>query len=174
MQIHVQTPAAELLIDPFRERRKGFVVRRAELADMPELQRMAQAFHAAWRYAERAPIDLDAFASTVANLATNPAGVVLVADNGNGLCGMAAATATRHWFNAKHITGQELFWWADESARGTGAGFALLGGLEDWARSVGCQTFMMVSTVNLAPEKLAKVYKRRGYVPCDIQYLRSL
>lgn len=174
MQIHVQTPTSSLIADPFAGREKGFVIRRAKPDDMPELQRMAQSFHSAWRYADRAPLDLDAFASTVANLATNPAGVVLVADTGSGLHGMAAATATRHWFNAKHITGQELFWWADEQARGTGAGFALLGALEDWARSVGCQTFMMVSTVNLAPEKLARVYKRRGYVPCDIQYLRSL
>lgn len=149
-------------------------VRQARPDDMPELQRMAQAFHAVSGYADYAPLNLDTFASTIANLATSDASVVLVADTGNALCGMAAASATRLWFNSAHTTGQELFWWVDEAARGTGAGFALLRALEDWARGMGCGTYVMFSTANLAPEKLAKVYKRRGYAPHDIQYLRRL
>lgn len=162
MQPHTQAPHESPLI------------RRALPADLPALRRMAQAFHSASCYAQNVPLDLGSFAETVAGLASGTGGVVLLAERQGEPCGMAAAVAMRHWFNASHVTGQELFWWVDEGARGTGAGFALLAGLEDWARAAGCQTFCVASTANLTPEKLARVYRRRGYVPQDIFYRRTL
>lgn len=173
MQIEVTTPTASLIAGPLPSRR-GFAIRRADPAhDMPELQRMAKAFHSAWLYAERDPIDLASFAKTVTNIAKSPSGVVLVAEMGGRLVGMTAAISMPHWFNHKHITGQELFWWADEEARGTGAGLAMLAALEDWARDFGCKSFVIASTVNLKPEKLEKLYKRRGYSKFDIFYQKE-
>lgn len=149
-------------------------IRPALPSDMPALRQMASDFHAASCYVNSVPADLDSFASTVAHLADSPAGLVLVAEDAQGLAGMAAAMAMRHWFNARHITGQELFWWVEPRARGGGAGLKLMRGLEEWARARGCHSFCMASTSNLAPDKLARLYKRQGYEPQDIYYRKAL
>ena len=148
-------------------------VRQACPEDLGELLRMAKAFHEASCYAETVEVDLRSFADTVARLATE-AGVVLVAQRGEEVVGMAAAMATPHWFNNAHLTGQELFWWVDPAARGTRAGFMLMRGLEQWAKDAGCRTFHMASTANLAPDKLARVYQRMGYRPQDIYYTKVM
>lgn len=150
-------------------------IRHATPDDLPELVRMGRAFHSAWIHANVVGFDDATFQSAIAHLSSSATGVVLVAeDDACKVRGMAGATASRHWFSANHITGQEMFWWVDECARGTRAGLMLLHGLESWAKYIGCNTFTMASTTNLSPEKLARLYKRLGYEPFDIQYSRSL
>lgn len=150
-------------------------IRYALPEDLGELRRMAALFHSASCYADTVPVDMDSFVQTVSELASTAHGVVLVSENDDGkVCGMAGGVINPHWFNRNHLVGQELFWWVDADARGMGAGFGLMKALEDWAKEQGCNTFCMASTANLSPEKLAKVYKRRGYVPQDIFYAKVM
>jgi len=132
-------------------------------------------FHKASCYSDVIPACLDTFEKTVVNLFMCGRGTVIVAEHDDGeLMGMVAGVTQPHWFNAAHLVGQELFWWVDPLARGSGAGFKLMDAIEKWARDMGCKSFCMASTANLAPEKLARVYKRRGYVPQDIYYAKVM
>lgn len=150
-------------------------VQPAQPADMEAILRMAADFHAATCYAGIIPLDLATLEDTIAGLAQNPNGVVLVAkDNTGQAVGMAAAIANPHWFNASHKVGQEMFWWVDAAARGSRAGFALIAGLEDWAKAVHCRSISMASTANLTPDVLGRVYLRRGYVPQDMFYSKVI
>lgn len=149
--------------------------RRATPEDMDAIARMAKSFHAATCYVSQIPLNLDSALSSVANFATQPNCIMLVVESDEGkVVGMAAASATRHWFNADHIVGQEHFWWVDEEARGSGAGLRLIEALEEWATKIGCHSFCMATTANLTPEALAKFYKRRGYEPYDIYYSKVM
>lgn len=144
-------------------------IRPATPDDFPHLIRMGLAFHAASCYSETVAPDVESFKRTVVEIASGP-GAVFVAEEDGSVVGMAAATSSPHWFNQSHKIGQEVFWWVDEDKRGTGAGRLLMDALEEWARLSGCKTFCMASTANLRPEALARLYKRRGYVPQDIYY----
>lgn len=144
-------------------------IRHATPDDLPELVRMGLDFHRASCYAQTVDADIESFKRTLMAIASGP-GAVFIADADGAAVGMAAATASAHWFNAKHKIGQEVFWWVDESHRGTAAGRMLMDSIEEWARLSGCKTFCMASTANLRPEALARLYKRRGYVPQDIYY----
>ena len=150
-------------------------IRHATPDDLPALRRMGADFHAASCYADTVPANLDSFEKTIVNLFSVGNGVVLVAEDAEGvLCGMAGGVVQPHWFNHDHLAGQEMFWWVDESTRGSGAGFKLMDALEQWAIAKGCKTFCMASTANLTPEKLARIYKRRGYVAQDIYYAKVI
>lgn len=140
---------------------------------MEDLFRMAGQFHQQSCYHGSLPLDLASFGDTIARLCTAETGCVLVAERDGKPCGMAAATIARSWMNADVLVGQELFWWVDPDARGTGAGTGLIDGLEGWAREAGCSVFYMASTGNLRPDALARYYRRRGYVPHDIYYARA-
>lgn len=149
-------------------------IRHAAPEDLGAIHDMGARFHAGTCYADLIPVCLDSFLSTVTNLATAPRGVVLVAESNGQVIGMAAAFANPHWFNARHLAGQELFWWVEPEHRGSRAGPLLATGLEAWATGAGCKTFSMASTANLKPESLARLYARRGYVPQDIYFAKVM
>lgn len=149
-------------------------IRNARPSDMKALCRMALSFYAVSCYAQNFKDDIGSFAATVADLATSGTGVVLVAESDGVICGMAGAMLIKPWFSPQHKTGQELFWWVDEDHRKTRAGLSLMKALEAWAIECGCKTFSMCSTANLEPDRLAQLYKRLGYVPQDIFYIKAL
>lgn len=146
------------------------LIRHAAPEDLGAIHDMGARFHASTCYADLIPVCLDSFLDTITTLATAPRGVVLVAERDGHVIGMAAAFANPHWFNAKHLAGQELFWWVEPEHRGSRAGALLMAGLENWAAGVGCKTFSMASTANLKPASLSRLYARRGYVPQDIYF----
>jgi GNAT superfamily N-acetyltransferase len=150
-------------------------IRIAQPDDMDAILRMGQAFHSETCYAPLIPFDAETVAATVAHLATTPGGVVYLAETDQGeVVGMAAAQASRHWFNANCLIAQEMWWWVDHQARGGRAALGLISALEKWAGEFGCDLLYMASTANIEPEKMARLYQRRGYVPQDIFYTKVL
>lgn len=75
-------------------------------------------------------------------------------------------------FNAAHLTGQELFWWVDPEHRGTGV--RLLAALEDAARAMGAKSWTVSTMESLNHDGAAALYRRRGYVPTDRNYIKAL
>ena len=66
----------------------------------------------------------------------------------------------------------EFFWYVLPSARG--AGLQLLTSFEAWAAEAGATRVHMVHLLKLAPEKLGRLYQRRGYTPTETLYVKTL
>lgn len=111
----------------------------------------------------------NSFAKTLVMLLENPQAVVFYAEHG-----MAAAMAYPCWFNRKHLTAQELFWWVEPEARGGSLGEELRQGLEDWAREKGCLTMEMGALDTSRPEVLARYYAQQGYGPKERIFCKRL
>lgn len=150
------------------------IVRPAEPADLPALMRMARAFYAASPCIHYIPFCPESMAETMTRLATDPGSCLLVGDVAGEVVAMIAGVSVTHYVNANHLTAQELFWWCDPSARGSGVAFALLAALEDWARKIESRTMFISSTANLTPDKLARVYRRKGFDVIDLNYAKNL
>ena len=136
-------------------------IREAQHEDIPALLDMAQRFHA--RAFVRIPLCLDTLTAALAGLIDNPQGVVLMAGE------TAAAGALLHpsWMNRDHLTGSELFWWAED-----GGGMGLLEALEAWAAAQGADSFGMVALETMRPDAVGALYRRKGYEPSERSYLR--
>jgi GNAT superfamily N-acetyltransferase len=147
-------------------------LREATYLDLDELHRMGRAFHAVTGVADIIPLDEASLGRTFIQLIENPDGALIVCDRGNGLCGAVGALLHPHYMNANHITGQELFWWVDPEHR-HGVGPLLFDALEDWVKASGANTFSMITLDALEPEKVAMLYRRRGYRPVERSYIRG-
>ena len=151
-------------------------IRPAIPSDLPKIMQMLRNFYDASCYGGVVDFCERSCADTIAELARSPKHIVLVGEVGGDVVSMAAAVSMPHWANAKQLVAQEMFWWCEPSARGSGIALRLLGGLEAWARSMHCHSFCVASTATneLKPDKLATLYKRRGFVPQDIFYAKRL
>ena len=94
---------------------------------------------------------------TMEFLIGNELGVLLMV----GEVGMVGGIATPDFFNRNKLGAAELFWWVDEEARGSGAGVALLNGLESWAISIGASRLSMTAW-SPCLERLALFMKSTG------------
>lgn len=66
----------------------------------------------------------------------------------------------------------EFFWYVRPEARG--AGLKLLPEFERWASEAGAVRVHMVHLLRLTPEKLGRLYQRRGYMPTETLYVKTL
>lgn len=150
-------------------------IRGALPRDLPCIVEMGREFYSQTSYPSSGVMfDDTTFADTIAKLATSEESVILVAEIGGEVVGMIAATSNKHWLNASHRVGHEVFWWVDPCYRTTKAGSMLIDEIERWAQQVGCKVFCVCSTATLKPKALDRLYRRRGYVPYDHIYARSL
>lgn len=133
---------------------------------------MGRAFHAVTGAADLIPLDDATLERTFTQLIEGEAAVLLVVEGETGLVGATGALLHPHYFNAAHLTGQELFWWIDPEHRGQGA--ALLNALEQWVSEQGAHSFSMIALEALEPDKVALIYRRRGYRPVEHSYLRGM
>ena len=150
------------------------VIRPAHASDLPALMDMAADFYAASPCTDIIEFDPVSMSNTFRRLATTSSACLLVGQVDGEAMAMIAGALSEHYLNSKHIIAQELFWWSDPRARGTGAAIRLLQGFEDWAREQGAGTVIMASTSTLAPQKLARLYARRGYKSVDVNYAKRL
>lgn len=137
------------------------MIREATLDDIPALLSIGQAFHKAAGLDRLAPLDLATLDQTLTNLIRNENGVVFMDGQGGATGGLVHPC----WFNAGHITGQELFWWAPNGGR------ALFDALEAWARE-RAHSWTMITLEALRPDAVGAIYRRRGYHPTEHSYVK--
>lgn len=75
-------------------------------------------------------------------------------------------------FHSRRCIASELFWFVLPGQRG--GGLQLLQAFEDWAREEGCSHAVMVHLHDSMPEKLQRLYERRGYKQVEVHYLKEL
>ena len=78
------------------------------------------------------------------------------------------------FMNNSTVMAQELFWWVDESIRGSKTGIQLLKAAEKIAKESGASVMNMLSLEDLNGEKVNKLYQRLGYKRKEQSYMRVL
>lgn len=127
--------------------------------------------HAFAKAAKQPPVDLQTLQKTLDQL--REVGILKVAENGS-LCGVLGALCFPNFWNENEIIAQELFWWVDIPARGTSAGIRLLQAVEDECRDRGAKKLLMLALDDLEGEKVAGLYRKRGYEPQERSFRKLL
>lgn len=96
--------------------------------------------------------------------------VVFVAESeAVGLVGLIAGYSVPHLYNREMKVLSELFWWVDETYRGSRAGAMLLRAFEDYGRA-NCDWIIMTLIENRSPVHESSLIKR-GYHLHERSYL---
>ena len=144
------------------------MIRDAAIDDIKDLLRMGRAFFSATQYPQYMDFSEDSCTETFQHLISDDSGILLVYDN-KGLKGMVGALIYPFYMSGQ-ITGQELFWWCEEK----GAGKGLLAAVEGKAKSMGAETFGMISLHGLGHERMDSIYTGAGYTRSEHTYLKRL
>ena len=150
------------------ESRNIHMVRNANIDDIPSLLIMAKKFFKAAKF-DGIEYNEESTSKTIQHLIASHGGLLLVSDN-NGVDGMIGALVYPMYFNAAHLTGQELFWWSE----GGIGGIKLIAEMEKQAKELGAKTFSMIYLENITPKKLRDFYEKRGYKQSETHYMRIL
>lgn len=148
-------------------------VRSAKPVDLSSCLDMTARFHAASPISDAAPFDRDGMAVTMREMLANPrAGVWLALIDGQPV-GIAGALLYPLYFNPVYEVVQELFWWLNPEARGSGAGEKLFRSVQDWAKDTGAIAVFMVALDDDRVNKMDKFYRRAGFRPMERTYMRG-
>lgn len=146
------------------------MIRAATEADIPEIARLGEQFHAQAGWSDIFPysvVDCEASLRTFMGLDSY---ICLVADHG-GIVGMTAGILCPVYFCVSHMSGEEIFWWVSDKAPQM-TGLRLLQALEDEAKARGAQSFQMKSIAKLNGDRMAALYQRRGYRPSEHTFIK--
>lgn len=150
----------------------GDMIRAATPADIPEIARLGERFHAQAGWGDIFAYSIADCAASLGELLPLPQFMCFVADYGQ-IVGMTAGILAPVYFNRGHVSGEELFWWVSDEAPQM-AGFRLLQALEDEAAARGAQSFQMKSIARLNGDRMGKVYQRRDYRASEHSYIKRL
>ena len=148
-------------------------VRCAELADLASCLDMTARFHAASPISGVAPFDRDGMAVTLKEMLSNPCAGVWLALRDAAPVGIAGTLLYPLYFNPAYEVAQELFWWLNPEARGSGAGEKLFQRVQDWAKDIGAVAVFMVALDDDRVNKMDRFYKRAGFQPMERTYMKG-
>ena len=139
------------------------MIRPATVSDIPRLLEMGSKFADKARLIEHVGYDPESMEKTFAYLIGDGNCCVLVGESG-AIGGMKSP----HPFNHAHWIAQELFWWSEGRE-----GLRLLDAFEAWAGEQ-CATVRMITLEAVNPERMGRLYQRRGYAPLEHGYIKRL
>lgn len=146
-------------------------IRRAVADDLPGIVAMGRTFYAQTAYASFSEYS-DASALVLCQMMLD-SGVLLVAESDGALVGMVGLAITPFLFNHAQKTAHEVMWWVHPSARGGGAGKALLDAVEPACREKGVVAIQMLHLSN-SPASAAAMYQRMGYEQSECSYVKVI
>lgn len=144
------------------------MIRSAELADIPHLLEMGQAFHAESGWGKFAAFDAESWQATLLLFLEQPNWRVLVWDE-DGPQGFICGSVMPLYFNYAESVAHELLWWVRPAFR-RGAGGELLAAFHRGA-SLGLQT---VSETTPRHEAVARLLQMQGWRPVERIFMKKL
>jgi GNAT superfamily N-acetyltransferase len=149
------------------------MIRRATIADMPELMRMAFEFHKAANLRRLAlfEVSTDSWRDWLGKCVENPCAVCLVAEDAPAegtsfapvVCGFLAGVVFPAYWNPKILAAHECNIWVDKDHRGKGLGGELLEAFTKWGESVGAVLVASGSTVHMGPKEMGRLLMAHGF-----------
>jgi predicted N-acetyltransferase YhbS len=112
-------------------------------------------------------------ATLIAVMSGVSGGVLLVAETGGQVVGMASCVVFPFYANMNTLIGQEIFWWVKPEYR-KGIGGALMDELEAEAKRKGAKIFIGANLSGEHDAAFARLYRRRGYSPGEQTHIRIL
>jgi len=149
-------------------------VRESTIDDLGDLVRLGATFHAATPAHQKLPFDEPSFRRFCEQALDNPDIGFWVVEQDGKVAGMTAAIIYPTYFNVNCFIAQELFWWVDEQARGSGAGKELIEAIEGWARKHKVDAVFMLALADKNEEKMQNLYARRGYRPIERTFMKEV
>lgn len=101
-------------------------------------------------------------------------GLFVVAEIDGVVEGFCIGAKSPMMMNNSVTVGSELVWWVEPKHRSSGAGLALLKGIESAAKGAGVDVWAMVLLDSVDPEKVDKIYRKMGYSPAERSYIKRL
>lgn len=136
-------------------------IRKASQNDIDKLIIWGQRFHALSNWVT-IPFNEAAFRQTLLSVMGNENACLLMHSQG-----MVAGFVAPLWFSDRHITAQEMFWYAESD------GGQLLDALEDWSRQKGAE-FLITSGLKDDSGRIQKLYESKGYEIAEYHYRKRL
>lgn len=148
------------------------MIRLATLPDATAIIKIGLLFHKEGKLSESIPVDIDSYSMFVRKVIRAPDSDIVVLDL-DGIRGAAVLLTQKCFFNKSYTMGLEQFFWIYPEHRGP-HGRALLKGIEDRARELGCFTLNMATLDSLKPEATSNFYKRNGYTALERYFIKRL
>lgn len=143
-------------------------ISKAIAADLPRMETAAREFYASSRFL--VGFDMERFTSAWASLIES-CGVIFLAET-DGLVDGALGGVAYPDINSGALIATEFFWFMRPGRRGAGLG--LYRRFEQWARNSNCSQIRMVHLADGEPQRMAKLYKRLGFDPAEVHYVKEL
>lgn len=147
------------------------MMRRATARDFDRCIAFGRAFNIESGYEASVPFDARSFGCTLEALAS--AGMLFVADHGDGPVGMAGADVGGSIVNHAYKIGREAFFYIEPAHR-KGVGRQVLSALELAAKDYGAAIFDVVAESGKRDEALARLYRAGGYSPAERTFRKVL
>jgi len=135
------------------------VIRRATLADVPQVVAFGKLFHA--QSQQPFPYEESAGEQFASGLIENSSSAVFLSETGMIGGVLVPAYCAPDW-----VMAVELFWWAE------GGGIGLLKAFETWASEMEADEVRMTSLASL--ERADKLLRRLSYTPAEISYRKLI
>lgn len=145
------------------------MIRPIQVEEIPKLHKLAAKFYGASRFLKR--FNLASFSECWRRLLETGAGVIFVDENEGEIAGTLGGVAYPE-INSGELVATEFFWFVDPDRRG--GGLRLYRAFERWARAKGCRELRMAYLMDSMPEKLDTLYRRLGFEPVEVQYVKEL
>jgi GNAT superfamily N-acetyltransferase len=149
-------------------------VTKALHSDIEEYLVISAKFHNNSTIKDYAKFDVESMYTFLLNALSNPDIVIFVCKDNNKLIGITAGLVFPLYFNHNYKVAQELWWWLEPEARGTGAGDLMYKALESWAKEKEANAVFMIALEDKKVETMAKLYKRKGFVGTERTFIKEL
>jgi len=145
-------------------------IREAETSDLDSLEPLATEFYSQSQFLTG--FDMARFKRCWTELIEGGAGTIfLLIDDRGEIAGLLGGMKYPELYSGTPIA-TEFFWYVQEGLRGQG--MKLYRAFEDWARNRKCSQIRMVHLMDSMPDKLNVVYRRLGYEPAELHYVKDL
>jgi GNAT superfamily N-acetyltransferase len=101
-------------------------------------------------------------------------GLLYVSEDGGRITGVIGGVMSPFLINPDYGVGTELLMWVEPEHRGGGTADALMDAIERAAREAGLTFWSMMSLEAINPDRVAKIYERRGYELAEHTFLKEL
>lgn len=104
----------------------------------------------------------------------DPTARLMVCLDGDEYVGAASCIVCPLWYDNKHRSCQELFYWVDPEYRSGDASFLLRTAMEHFARDMDCFELRLIALAKENTPTMIRWYRRAGYKPVEVFFRKEL